>query len=158
MDKRIGMNEWIKKMRRGYYVFLGCSLLLVLTGGYFAWKGVSFFMLPSADEEVVYLCSAFSIVATLVLVPVGLKLPFLTVVRRWVTGDSGKVMQRYYKSYVMRLGLLTVPVLACWGSLGLIPSDSAFYLLVISVCPCLLVYPGEDRVCHELGENDGGGK
>ncbi|MCM1108031.1 MAG: hypothetical protein NC388_03115 [Clostridium sp.] len=154
MNKDKNRDKWIGLLRRNYYTTVAVVVVLLLTGALAAWgtwlKCLAF---VQADAKTVYLCSALAIVMALVFMPLGVKWPFLGIVHRWIVKRDKEVMSRYVKAYRIRLCILLFPTIVCWGCLMISPSDSAFYLLVISIFPFLLIYPDASRISHELGED-----
>lgn len=152
MDKENVISEkTVRMLRCFYWIFLGMALVVILLGAWMLWFSDTAVQASSVDAETAYIFSGVAVLVTLVLIPLGLKYPFLPFVRKGLTVSRDKRDEAYTIMYVRRLGIQVAPVVICFANLLLSRYESAFYLLVLSAFPLLLVYPGEGRARHEMG-------
>ena len=155
MDKEnVISEETVRMLRCFYWTFLGMALAVILLGAWALWFSDMAVQASPVDAEMAYIFSGVAVLVTLVLIPLGLKYPFLPFVRKGLTVSRDKREAAYANMFTIRLGVQIAPVGICFANLMLTLSDSAFYLLVLSAFPLLLVYPGEGRARHEMGYDE----
>lgn len=152
MDKENVISEkTVRMLRCFYWFFLGMALVVILSGAWRLWFSDTAVQTSSVDAETAYIFSAVAILLTLVLTPLGLKYPFLPFVRKGLAVSRDKREAAYANMFTIRLEIQIAPVVICFVNLMIVLSESAFYLLVLSLFPFLLIYPSEGRARHEMG-------